>query len=155
MLAKLSRSESEVFMKPRRILFAFTMLLFALQAAWPKQSRPSRSPSVDNKPVHVRGYKTKKGKRVRPYNRRYASHYRHRSWVGHERLYYGRHPERDPEQREEFERMTGYPNGMAGYVVDHVVPLACGGVDEPSNMQWQTVEEARAKDKWERNGCKK
>jgi hypothetical protein len=42
-----------------------------------------------------------------------------------------------------------------GYVIDHVKPLACGGVDDPSNMQWQTVAEARAKDKWERIGCAK
>lgn len=40
-----------------------------------------------------------------------------------------------------------------GYVVDHVVPLACGGADAPPNMQWQTVPEARAKDRWERSGC--
>jgi hypothetical protein len=41
-----------------------------------------------------------------------------------------------------------------GYVVDHVIPLACGGQDAPSNMQWQTVAEGRAKDKWERKACK-
>jgi hypothetical protein len=41
-----------------------------------------------------------------------------------------------------------------GYVIDHVNPLACGGADAPSNMQWQTAAEAKAKDKWERNGCK-
>lgn len=40
-----------------------------------------------------------------------------------------------------------------GYVIDHIVPLACGGADSPSNMQWQTVAEAKAKDRWERN-CK-
>jgi hypothetical protein len=40
-----------------------------------------------------------------------------------------------------------------GYVVDHIVPLACGGVDAPSNMQWQTVEEAKRKDRTERAGC--
>jgi hypothetical protein len=39
-------------------------------------------------------------------------------------------------------------------VVDHVKPLACGGADAPSNMNWQTIEEAEAKDKWERIGCK-
>src|SRR5216683_7638817 len=33
---------------------------------------------------------------------------------------------------------TGYPHGRKGYVVDHVKPLACGGVDAPSNMQWQS-----------------
>jgi|SRR5438034_8202148 len=41
-----------------------------------------------------------------------------------------------------------------GYVIDHVNPLACGGTDAPSNMQWQTVEAAKAKDQWERKGCK-
>lgn len=41
-----------------------------------------------------------------------------------------------------------------GYVIDHVKPLACGGADDPSNMQWQTVAEGKAKDKWERAGCK-
>jgi len=35
-------------------------------------------------------------------------------------------------------------------VVDHVIPLAKSGKDLPSNMQWQTVAEARAKDKVER-----
>jgi hypothetical protein len=34
-------------------------------------------------------------------------------------------------------------------VIDHVTPLACGGADVPSNMQWQTIEEAKAKDRWE------
>ena len=37
--------------------------------------------------------------------------------------------------------------------VDHIVPLACGGSDSPSNMQWQTKAAAAAKDKVERRGC--
>jgi len=40
-----------------------------------------------------------------------------------------------------------------GYVIDHIKPLACGGADKPENMQWQTVAEGKAKDKWERKGC--
>ncbi len=56
--------------------------------------------------------------------------------------------------KEEFMRRTGYPHGRPGYVVDHVVPLACGGADTPSNMQWQTVAQAKTKDKVERRGCK-
>jgi hypothetical protein len=39
-----------------------------------------------------------------------------------------------------------------GYVKDHIVPLACGGLDAVSNLQWQTIREARAKDKWEAKG---
>jgi hypothetical protein len=36
-----------------------------------------------------------------------------------------------------------------GFVVDHVVPLKRGGADAPNIMQWQTVAEARDKDKIE------
>lgn len=28
-----------------------------------------------------------------------------------------------------------------------------GGADDPGNMQWQTKEDAKAKDKWVRKGC--
>jgi hypothetical protein len=50
---------------------------------------------------------------------------------------------------------TGRPPGACpGYVADHITPLACGGADAPSNLQWQTVAEGKAKDKWERIGCK-
>ena len=51
--------------------------------------------------------------------------------------------------REEFLRSTGYPHGRTGYVVDHVLPLKRGGDDSPYNMQSQTKEDAKAKDRWE------
>ena len=41
-----------------------------------------------------------------------------------------------------------------GYVVDHIEPLCAGGKDAPSNMQWQTVAEAKQKDKQEREQCR-
>ena len=43
--------------------------------------------------------------------------------------------------------------GCKGYVIDHIDPLACGGEDKAYNMQWQTKEEAKLKDKWERKNC--
>lgn len=50
---------------------------------------------------------------------------------------------------------TGLPRGSCpGYVVDHIEPLACGGPDHPTNMQWQTVADAKAKDRWERKTCR-
>jgi hypothetical protein len=52
-----------------------------------------------------------------------------------------------------FRKLTGYPEGRPGYVVDHIIPLACGGPDMPTNMQWSTIAEGKAKDKWERKNC--
>jgi hypothetical protein len=57
-------------------------------------------------------------------------------------------------QREHPCPSTGQTSGACpGYVRDHVIPLACGGPDDTSNLQWQTVSEAAAKDRWEREGC--
>jgi hypothetical protein len=47
-------------------------------------------------------------------------------------------------------RETGYPNGRPGYHIDHRQPLACGGEDAPSNLQWLTVAEHVAKTKIDR-----
>jgi len=68
--------------------------------------------------------------------------------VGVERDSHGR-IKRSEEAKKEFMKQSGYPNGRPGYVVDHIIPLKRGGADSPSNMQWQTIEEAKAKDKWE------
>ena len=60
---------------------------------------------------------------------------------------------RSEKAKHRFEAATGHPHGWPGHVVDHVVPLACGGADAPSNMQWQTIADGKAKDKTERIGC--
>ena len=51
---------------------------------------------------------------------------------------------------------TGGSKGKCpGYVVDHIEPLCAGGADAPSNMQWQTVAEAKVKDREEVRQCRK
>lgn len=50
---------------------------------------------------------------------------------------------------------TGEPRGPCpGYVVDHITPLCAGGADAPSNMQWQTVADAKVKDRDEGKTCR-
>jgi hypothetical protein len=61
--------------------------------------------------------------------------------------------QRSAAARHAFARQTGYPNGRPGYVIDHIKPLACGGADASSNMQWQTLADSKAKDRVERRGC--
>ena len=56
---------------------------------------------------------------------------------------------RSSSARNQFMKQTGYPHGRPGYVIDHIKPLKKGGCDCPSNMQWQTIKEGKAKDKWE------
>lgn len=62
--------------------------------------------------------------------------------------------------RAKFQRETPCPStnsqtgACPGWIVDHVKPLCAGGPDEPGNMQWQTVEDARMKDREERTLCR-
>jgi len=40
-----------------------------------------------------------------------------------------------------------------GYIVDHITPLCGGGLDKPSNMQWQTRAASLRKDRVEVAYC--
>jgi hypothetical protein len=56
---------------------------------------------------------------------------------------------RSAKAKRTFDIQMGYPNGRKGYIVDHVCALANGGIDHPKNMQYQTIENSRIKDKLE------
>ena len=50
---------------------------------------------------------------------------------------------------------TGRPRGACpGWIVDHITPLCDGGADHKDNMQWQTVAEAKLKDRDEAFTCR-
>lgn len=51
---------------------------------------------------------------------------------------------------------TGQRRGACpGWVKDHVTPLCAGGADSPDNLQWQSVQEAKIKDREERKMCRR
>lgn len=159
-----------------RLLFAI-LALYALSAPLDAQHRGSGSSRGS---AHVRGYTRRDGTHVAPYTRSaprsYAAPRRPRSYSApshprsyttpsHPRSYatpkhraytspnaHGRIP-RSRAAKDDFMRRSGYPHGRSGYVVDHIVPLCAGGADAPSNMQWQTIEDGKAKDRQERATC--
>lgn len=52
-----------------------------------------------------------------------------------------------------FLKATGYPHGRPGWVADHIFPLCAGGKDAIENLQWQTIADARVKDRAEKRLC--
>ena len=124
--------------------------------------------------VHVHGYTTRSGHYVAPYTRS-APHSSHPSTPAshgaptsrttslhtptpravsvtrdsHGRIKRSETAKRDFEHRHPCPS-TGKTSGTClGYVIDHVVPLKRGGADAPTNMQWQTKDAAKEKDRWE------
>jgi hypothetical protein len=95
--------------------------------------------------TEVRGYTRHDGVQVKPHHRITRDH--------HGKI------KRSHSAKKDFQRTTPCPaNGSnhgpcGGYVIDHKIPLACGGADHPSNMQWQTIAEAKKKDRQERKQC--
>ena len=126
--------------------------------------------------VHVHGYTTRSGHNVAPYTRSaphtyhapalprlshpsarntsLTSHPSTRAAVGVTRDSHGR-IKRSEVARRDFEHhhpcpSTGKTSGACpGYVIDHITPLKRGGADAPGNMQWQTKDAAKEKDRWE------
>jgi hypothetical protein len=129
------------------------ILLCALCPAFAQRSHSStHSKDSADKTVHVRSYTKKNGTVVKSYKRRPAGS--KASSADATALRANGRIKRSAAAKEVFERQTGYPHGRPGYVVDHIKPLACGGADDPSNMQWQSIADAKAKDKVERQDCR-
>ena len=67
--------------------------------------------------------------------------------------------ERSASAKSEFKRgnpcpSTGRSSGACpGYQIDHRQPLAAGGSDHKSNMQWLSVDQHKAKTRAERQSC--
>jgi hypothetical protein len=137
--------------------------------------RGSRS-STRSRPAHVRGYTRRDGTYVashergpagtsssqgspsRPEYRPYRSGHVATGFAAHSSVRVGPHGRirRITAAKDAFKRQQPCPSTGKGsgscpdYVIDHVRPLECGGADAPSNMQWQTIAEGKAKDKTER-----
>jgi hypothetical protein len=137
------------------------LLLMALIAPLSAASKGT-SQKGGTKTTRVKGYTKKDGTKVKAHDRKAsdggtkttkAASKPKQAPVARARDSRGRFV-RSADAKREFMRTSGYPEGRPGYVVDHIYPLVCGGADAPSNMQWQTVAEGKAKDKWERAGCR-
>jgi len=144
-----------------------------------KSHASKKAKSTKDKTVHVRGYTRKDGTYVAPYDRSapgtagssagstntvgtvhaYRKDFVAEGYTPHTSVQIDKHGKikRSKAAKGAFERQapcpsTGKTGGRCpGYVVDHVTALECGGADAPSNMQWQTTADAKAKDKTERN----
>ncbi len=159
------------FQAARRVLISF-LLLFTFVIASP--------PAVDaGQKVHVKGYTKKDGTKVEPHDRKAPKSASAPSDEKKSKTKAPKAPKvvkapkrptvslassagarsdrcsncdrdehgkilRSDKAKKGFMRATGY----------HIRPLACGGLDIPSNMQWQTKSDAKVKDKSERAACR-
>lgn len=145
---------------PIRTSFLFLFVLSALlafQPAFAKSStRTSKSSSHKSASSSSRTNRTTKVKAAKPARIKVSKQRKSKvEWVGSPRDSKGR-IKRSESAKNVFKRSnpcpaTGKTSGPCkGYVIDHMTPLSKGGQDSPSNMQWQTKEAAKQKDKWER-----
>ena len=130
------------------ILFLSVVMLWVVPAEAQRHSSSSHAGRHSSSSTHTRS----KASSIRSYS--YSG--RHSSSVssGHHKSNYASGVVRDSHgrikrsssARHAFMKQTGYPHGRKGYVIDHKIPLKRGGNDDPSNMQWQTKEDAKRKD---------
>jgi hypothetical protein len=147
--------------KSLRIGVLLCALLISIAPAF--ATRSSSSHSYSNRSHSTHSYHSRSSGSHRSHST--IGHTRHRtsstrsprtSAYGVQRDSHGR-IKRSAAAKNDFKRQhpcpsTGRSSGACpGYVIDHVRALECGGRDNSSNMQWQTVADGKAKDKAERN----
>ncbi len=138
---------------PFKYLLFFLTLSISLTPALASSSRGSRSSSHRTSTSRSKSVRTPKVKAPKPAKIK-ASKSRNKC-VGCPRDSEGR-IKRSESAKNAFKRSnpcpaTGKTSGPCkGYVIDHITPLAKGGKDDSSNMQWQTKAAVKEKDKWER-----
>ena len=126
----------------------------------PHERRDS-APHAYSTPRSGSGRSSTRSRSYESYRRDWSSQGRRRESASPSPDYYGLRRdshgriERSEAAKREFERRnpcpsTGRTSGPCpGYVIDHIQALKHGGADAPGNMQWQTIEAAKAKDRWE------
>jgi len=147
------------------VLICAAVLAAFLPLVAKSSSHSSQHPATTSagKTEHVSGYTTKNGKYVAPYDRQspvttYKPDHLASGHPPNPSVNYDEHGKikRSGAAKDAFKRehpcpANGHTSGSCpGFVIDHVNPLECGGADAPSNMQWQTVADGKAKDKTER-----
>lgn len=128
---------------PTRILLTVILSLLCAAPAWiPSDALARGSGSSHSSGSHSSDHYSYKG------------HSHSKADPGVQRNSHGR-IKRSPVAKDHFKKShpcpsTGKSRGSCpGYVIDHVVPLKRGGADSPENMQWQTKEAAKLKDRTE------
>ncbi len=129
------------------------VLALALGLAWPGQAAPAggSNPAKSTASPETAHRRSAQSRRTTCCGSHKGWHKSGTTWEGL--------PAQDPnlerhkDAKKEFMRRSGYPHGRKGYVVDYVVTPACGGKEEPSNLQWLPEVEARALDLREGRSC--
>ena len=129
------------FFLMKRILLLFIIIqLCSISFLFAQHTKKDGSPD--------RRYKENRSSSSSPSYHSTTSHHRSNYIYSLKRDKHG-HIKRSESAKRDFMKQSGFPKGRPGYVVDHIVPLKKGGCDCASNMQWQTKEAGKQKDKCE------
>ena len=76
-------------------------------------------------------------------------------WVPYDAFARDKRVPQEFQQRHPCPSTGKYTGGCPGWERDHIIPLCRGGADHPSNMQWLTIEQHRAKTRGDVRSCRR